>query len=215
MMPSQAPGQGTQAALTCPWCSVPATPSTVPQRCSSCRRTFTLSAGPALDASVVPPPAHPGAPRISLRWSIVVTYRFAHLDPMGVTCGTLDPVIAVAPVDQAGVGFTDILSIAIWRKLALKDLVAGVLVPLPIALFSLYGAILSVSRSGAGAAIFGVIALVFGLLAAYLFHRGIVVGRRHARIVGRFASFTVMFDSSRAFHQELFRRTGLAPPPIP
>ena len=194
---------------------MPTTPSAIPQRCAGCRSNFTLSAGPALDGAVMPPPPHPSAIRIALRWSIVVTYRFANLDPTGITCGTLDPVVAVAPVDQAGIAFADVLSIAVWRKIALKDLIVGGLVPLPIALFSLWCAILAVTKAPGVAAVAAVIGLGFGLLAAYMFHRGIVVGRRHARIIGRYASFTVMFDNSRAFHEELFRRCGLAPPPIP
>ena len=187
----------------------------MPQVCQGCRRKFTLSPGPALDGSVVAPPPHPSAFPIHLKWSIVVTYRFARLDPGGVTSGTLDPVVGMAPIDQVGIAFPDVVSIAVWRKLGWVDCIIGALVPLPIALLTLWAAILAVSHSLGGAAIFGVIAIVFGLLAAFLFRRGAVTGRRQARIVGRYGSATVLFSESPAFHAELFRRCGLAAPPIP
>ena len=150
-----------------------------------------------------------------LKWSILVTYQFATLEPGGVSYGTLDPVVGIAPIESHGVAYPDVVSIAIWRKLALPDCISGFLVPLPIALFSFYGAILAVRGSAAFAGILAVIGLLFGLLAAYLLHRGFVIGRRQARIVGRWVSFTVPFDKNRAFYNELFRRCGIAAPPIP
>ncbi len=185
------------------------------QSCGRCTRRFTLSAGAALDGSVVAPPPHPAAFRIHLKWSILVTYQFATLDPGGVSYGTLDPVVGIAPIDSAGVAYPDVVSIAIWRKLALPECISGILVPLPIALLSFYGAILAVRGSAVGAGILAFIGLLFGLLAAWLLHRAFVVGRRQARIVGRWASFTVPFDKSPAFYGELFRRCGIAAPPIP
>jgi hypothetical protein len=213
MMPS--PHQLPPGALTCPWCSAPAVPQPVPQQCGGCRRSFTLSAGPALDASVIAPPPHPAARPYKIKWSIVMTYRFATLDPGGVSSGTLDPVIGLAPIDQAGIAFPDVVSIAVWRKLALVDCIVGVLVPVPIALFFAWGAI-AVAMKGPGvAAVLGVIAIVFGLIAAMLLRRGFVLGRRQVRIVGRWASFTVPFERAPVFHAELFRRCGIVAPPIP
>jgi len=209
------PATNAAMALGCPWCAAPSTPSAIVQSCGRCGRSFTLSAGPALDGSIAPPPFHPAAFRISLRWSIVVTYRFATLEPQGITYGTLDPVVGMAPVDQSQIAYPDVVSIAVWRKLALTKCFAGALVPLPIALFAAYGAILAVAKAPGVAAVLGLIALAFGLLAAWLLHQGIAVGRRQARIVGRWTSFTVPFENSPSFYAELFRRCGLAPPPIP
>jgi len=164
---------------------------------------------------VVAPPPHPSAFPINLKWSIVVTYRFARLDPGGVTSGTLDPVVAMAPIDQVGIAYPDVVSIAVWRKLGWVDCLIGALVPLPIALFSVWVAILAAAKSPGVAGTFGVVAVVFGLLTFYLFRRGAVIGRRQARIVGRYGSFTVPVSTSPAFHQELFRRCGLVTPPVP
>jgi len=187
----------------------------MPQSCARCSKRFTLSAGPALDGSVIAPMPHPHAFPINLKWSILVTYRFAVLEPMGVTSGTLDPVVAVAPIEQTSVGYPDVVSIAVWKKLAIPDLIAGLLVPLPIALLCAWGAIASVTHSvGFGAFMF-LLTAGFGLLTWVLFRRGFVVGRRQARIVGRWASFTVPFEKVPAFHSELFRRCGIPAPPIP
>jgi hypothetical protein len=214
MLPSLPPTLPT-VALSCPWCNCPSSPGLGPQVCQGCRGRFTLSPGPALDASVVAPPPHPSAYPIHLKWSIVVTYRFARLEQGGITSGTLDPVVAVAPIDQVGIAFPDVMSIAVWRKLGWVDCVIGALVPLPIALFSLWGAILCIPKALGGAAIFGAIAVAFGLLAFFLFRRGAVTGKRQARITGRYAAITVPFSDNPAFHAELFRRCGLAAPPIP
>jgi hypothetical protein len=215
--PSSPPGVAPLPPLTlgCPRCGCPAVPGPAVQTCQGCQRRFTLSAGPALDGSVVPAPFHPAAMRIALRWSIVVTYRFATLEPPGINAGTLDPVVGIAPVDQTAIAYGDVLSIAVWRKLALVDCIVAALLPTPIALLTLYVAISIVAKSAGGAAVFAASGLVMGLLAAWLFRRGIVIGRRQARIVGRWASTTVPFDNSAAFHDELFRRCGIARPPVP
>jgi hypothetical protein len=183
--------------------------------CQGCRKRFTLSPGPALDGSVVAPPPHPSAFPIDLKWSIVVTYKFARLDQGGVTSGTLDPVVGMATIDQVGIAYPDVMSIAVWRQLGWVDCVIGVFVPLPLALLSLWVTILAIPKAVGVAAVFAVFAIVFGLLTAYLFRRGFVIGRRQARIVGRYGSVTVPFATSPAFHHEIFRRCGLMPPPIP
>lgn len=202
-------------ALSCPWCNCPSSPSPSPQECQGCRRAFTLSPGPALDGSVIAPPPHPSAFPIHLKWSIVVTYRFARLEEGGVTSGTLDPVVGMAPIDQVGIAYPDVVSIAVWRRLAWVDLVVGALVPVPIAMLFLWLTILAVPKALGVAAICGAIALCFGLLAFTLFRRGAVIGRRQARIIGRHGSVTVLFSQSPAFHSELFRRCGLTAPRIP
>ena len=166
------------------------------------------------------PPWDPRSFPINLKWSIVVTYQYSALQAQGVTYGTLDPVVGMAPMDQSGIGYGDVVSIAVWRTLALPELISGALVPLPIALLCAWGAISVLVHSGAngafGAGIFGVLALLFGFLTWFvLVHRGISRGRRRARIVGRWRSFTVPFESNPAFHAELFRRCGLLAPPVP
>ncbi len=208
------PLAGWAEPLACPHCRARATLRVGPQACERCQRRFTLTAGPALDPGIVPPPPHPQTPKIWSRWSAVVTYQFATLDPIGVTSGTLDPVVAMAPIDQVGIAFRDVASIAIWRTIGWTQAIVGVLVPLPIALFSLYGALLSLNAPKA-AAFFAGVALVFGAIAFILVRRGVVVGIRHARVVGAGRALTLRFEKSPAFHAELFRRCGLAPPQLP
>jgi uncharacterized membrane protein (DUF441 family) len=202
-------------ALACPWCDCPAVPGPVAQSCAGCRRRFTLSAGPALDGSVIPAPYHPAAMRIALKWSMVVTYGFATLEPPGINSGTLDPVLAVAPVEQTSIAYGDVVSIAVWRKVAWGDCIAATLIPAPLSLLLAVSAILAVAKAPGVAAVCAAIAIALGLLAAWLYRRGIVIGRRQARIVGRWASARVPFDTSPAFHEELFRRCGIARPPVP
>ena len=202
--------------VSCPWCNVATSPSAAAQTCVACKRQFTLSAGPALDANVIAPPPDLRAMKISIRWSAVVTYNFATLDVGGVTSGMLDPVIAVAPIDQVGIAFPDVVSIAVWRKIGWSNLIVGILVPLPIGLLmTVLGASIVLKAPGAGA-IVGLIGLAFLGLAALMIRRGVIVGRRQARVVGRAGQrFVVQFDKSPAFYDQLFRRCGLTPPPIP
>ena len=93
MQPAAAP---MTTALSCPWCNYPSSPSPAPQTCQACGRRFTLSAGPALDGAIVPPPPQASSFPIHLKWSIVVSYRYARLEAGGVTSGTLDPVVGMA-----------------------------------------------------------------------------------------------------------------------
>jgi hypothetical protein len=192
------------------------TPRPTVQSCPACRRSFTLSAGPALDPSVVPPPVHQAGYGLRLKWSILVTYRFASLEAGGIMYGTFDPVVGIAPIEQTGIAYSDVVSIGITRKPAWAEVIAGILVPAPIAFFAGWAAIAIVMHKvEVAAAIFAAIALGFGVLAAWMIRRGFVIGRRSARIVGRWASFTVPFEKSPAFYPELFRRCGLEAPPMP
>jgi hypothetical protein len=201
--------------LTCPWCAAHGPPGSHVQTCSSCGRRFTLSAGPALDVSIVPPPPLPPAAAVYLKWSVVWTYKFAALEPLVLSSGTLDPVIGMASVDKTDIAYHDVLSIAVWRKIAWREALLGLLVPLPIALLLLYVTAMAVAKEP-GLAWLGAPAALFGLLAAVLMRRGFMIGRRHARVLSRYGTtVTVPFDGSRPFHEQLFHRCGLVPPPIP
>jgi hypothetical protein len=201
--------------LSCPWCGAPSTPAPGTLICERCARRFTLTVGPALDGRIAVPPPHPATARITIRWSIVVTYQFATLDPIGVMSGTLDPVIAVAPMDQSGIAFTDVLSIAVWRQVAWSQLFGGLVFPLPFGLLAAWGAILGARKDPGSAAIIGVIALALLSLFAFFLRRAFVVGRRNVRIVGRHRSFTIPVQTNRWFYDELFRRCGLLAPEVP
>ena len=171
-----------------------------------------------MDAAVVPAPFHPAAPRIALRWSVVVSYRFATLEPPGIHSGMLDPIAGVSPIEQTSIAYGDVVSIAVWRRLAIVDCIVALLVPLPIALFCGWIAIVALLAPGRPWGVFGVcaaIALVMASVAVLLVRRGVVIGRQQARIVGRWGSCTVPLHTSAAFHDELFRRCGVARPPVP
>ena len=185
------------------------------QRCGRCGRAFSLVAGPAFDVSVQPPPYDPTARRVSFKWSLIAVVLFAALEPRGVTTGMLDPVVGLAPINQTEVSYWDVVSIAVWRKPALLEAIAAILVPVPIALFAAYGVLVSLRGDPAFAAVCGAGFVVFGLLAAILLRRALIVGRRQARIIGRLGTVTVPFDGKRAFYNELFRRCGLPAAPIP
>ena len=167
-----------------------------------------------MDPAVVAP--MPGGIQIKLKWASLATYEFAHLDPAGVSGGTLDPLIAVAAISQNGVGYPDVLFITVWRKLAIVNGIIGLLVPLPMALGFLAAAVgnLMASAVGFGAVMF-VFALLFGLAAFTLVRRGFIIGKRLVRVVGRYGVVEAQFQTSPAFYTELFRRCGLVAPPLP
>jgi hypothetical protein len=203
----------TTTALTCPWCDGEARPGDGVQTCGRCGKRFTLTAGPAQTGTLLPP-LPPNAPPWFLKWSIVVTYKFARLEPPGVCSGTLDPVVAVAPIDQVQIAYADIVSLAVWRKIAWVDVIVGLLVPAPIALLCLWGAI-AAYKAPVAALIIGAFALLFGALAWFLIRRGAIIGHRQVRIVGRHGQMTIPFKGDLGFTTELFRRAGLVAPPIP
>ncbi len=197
--------------LTCPSCNAAAHAEVRPQRCGRCRTWFTLVGGAAFDPSVVAPPFDPTRATLGLRWSVVFTYKYGALDPMGITEGMLDPVVGLQSIAHAGVAYPDVVSIAIWKKLDWAAIVVAVIF-LPVALACLAAAAAKIW----GLAIFG---LGLAAIVGWLGYRGIVIGRCYARVVGRYATVTVRFDQPatkrRAFHDELFRRSGIVPPPLP
>jgi hypothetical protein len=209
VIPTAGPQAG--APLTCPRCGAAVRADSEAQKCGRCSKWFSLVAGPAMDGNVIVPPFDPSNRTYGVRWSVVFTYKYGALDPMGISEGMLDPVIGVQSISHAGVAYPDIVSIAIWRKLDWVAIVVAVLF-LPVALGCLAAALAKVW----GLAIFGV---GLGAAVAYLGYRGIVVGRCYARVVGRYAAVTVRFDQPaskrRAFHDELFRRAGLRAPQLP
>lgn len=201
--------QALQAGLACPFCNVAADAVRGPRRCNACGKSFATYAGCVVDGSVVPPVPHPGLPTISVRWAEVFTYSFAKLEPFGVASGMNDPVTGMIPMDQSGVLFQDVVSITIWRKIRWAQLILALLVPAPLAL----GA---VSLKSPGALIG---AIPFGMLAAWAIYLAVVVGANRARVVGRYRVLELRFDSPfwrrQSFHDELLRRAGMPPSPLP
>jgi hypothetical protein len=199
-------------AMSCPRCGYPATPAAGPQTCQTCRGDFALYPGAASDPSVVPPPAHPALESIRVRSAGVATYRFGVVDPLGVSEGALDPVIAVGEIERSGIAWQDIMSIAVWRKLDIVELVIAILIPAPLALLFW----LTVFTSSAG---FLVLALPFTALAAFMIHRAVGRKKHFVRVAGRWGVIEIRFDrpgwKRKRFHSELLRRAGLRDAPIP
>ncbi len=214
--PAASPDANSSSPVACPRCNAAAVPRELVQQCAGCGRSFTLSAGPAMDSSVLPPHWQLAGPNINLKWSVVVTYRYAALDPGGVTYGTLDPVVGVAPIEQRGIPFGDVLTLTVWRDTGWVEPIIGILVPIPIAAFFVYTTVLAaIKGSGGGVIILALLAIAFGLAGAFMVYRGVKIGKRFARIAGRWTTFTVPFGQNTKFHEQLFRRCGLTPPPIP
>lgn len=207
------PPQPADAALTCPWCNAKASPNAEPQSCAGCGRRFLLRTGAALDASATPPQAIPG--RLRIKWASVVTYCFAELEPMGIASGTLDPVVALAALDKTEIAYGDVISIALWRTKAWMQGIVGVLIAVPIALGCAVATVSTVSTSAGAAVTLGLFTIVFGATAARLIRHGLIIGRRRARIVGRWRSMIVQFDANAFFCEQLFQRCGLPPPTVP
>ena len=207
---AQAPMQAMQTAFACPLCGAPAAPSLAPVRCSGCAGSFVLYPGYAFDPSIVPPPPSPGV--VNVRWSEVFTIHFGKLESMGVGSGTNDPVTGLIALEQSGVLFPDVVSITIWRTIRWVQLIAAVVLLVPLAALFTIAAV----TSGAGFA-FG--SLFFGGLAAWAIYQAAFIKANHARVVGRYRMLQMRFDNPfwrrRRFHDELLRRSGLPPAPIP
>jgi hypothetical protein len=207
-MTAQTPGH---AGLTCPRCNAQASPQPEPQTCGGCNGSFTLHAGLAGGAAVTLPAPDASWKTLLVKSPGVFVMRFGSLDQQGIAEGILDPVIGLVPVGSSGVAYPDVISIAVWRSIAWLDLVTALLIPVPLAVFFFS----LVPR--APAALYG--ALPFTFIAAVLLHRGVVTRACRARVIGLHRAVTVRFDRPfwrrRAFHSEMFRRCGIAPPALP
>jgi hypothetical protein len=199
------------AAFSCPRCAAAATPQPAVQTCPGCGGAFTLQAGVAGGAPLDLPTPGPGWEHIRVKSPGVVVMSYGQLDMVGIAEGNLDPILGTLPLDSAGVAYGDVVSIAVWRNIAWLDVVVAALLPVPIAAFLFAVAI------QAPVALFG--ALPFALIAAVLLHRAFVTRACRARVAGRHRTITVRFDrpfwKRKAFHAEMFRRAGMAAPPLP
>jgi hypothetical protein len=199
-------------AVTCPRCRAVAAPRPGVQVCGACRGTFALHAGARLEPSVVPPPVDPRLPRVVVKSAGVVVMKRGVVAAEGVTEGTLDPVAGLVAMDESGVLYGDILSVAVWRTIDVVRLVVAVLIPVPLGLLSLVGAV-------AATPWFLIPGVLFGGLGALMVYRAIGIRACHVRIVGTWRVVALRFDSPmrrrRPFHDELLRRAGIPPAPIP
>lgn len=198
-------------ALTCPRCKAHATPAAAAQVCAGCGKTFALYAGHALEPSVLPPPLDARAPRIKVKSAGLFLMSAGVVAPEGVSTGLLDPITGMIPLDTNGMSYVHIATIAVWRRVAVIEVLVASLFPTPIALLCLWGAF-----SAPGLL---VLALPFVFLASMLFYRAIGRRANFVRVVGAGRAIEIRFDRPfwrrQAFHDELLRRAGIAPSPIP
>lgn len=198
-------------ALQCPRCGAGATPADGVQRCA-CRQRFVLRAGAFLDRSVVPPAPDPAAETVVVKSSATLRH-YGRLDPDAVAEGTLDPVFARLPMTTTKLSYRAIYTIAVWKQTAWRSLLAILLVPAPFtwALFALW-------RSAPGPGLLGLAlamaALTLGSLGSVLF-----IPSHYVRVVGAKDTLVIRFDRPlfrrQKFHDELLRRAGVSPSPLP
>jgi hypothetical protein len=207
----QSPGTAT-AALTCPRCLATATPAPGVQVCALCHGTFALHGGARFDPSVVPPPFDARLPRIVVKSAGVALTKRGMVAPEGVSEGTLDPVTGFIPMDQSGVLYPDVFTIAVWRKVDVLRLVVALLIPLPVTFLFVVGAV----STWVGLL---VPAALFAAVVAYMLYRALGLRAHMVRVAGTWRTIIIRFDSPmwrrRRFHDELLRRAGIGPAAIP
>lgn len=197
--------------FSCPFCSAQAKAGAGVQICSGCRKQFTLRAGARVDPEVKPPPIDMRLKRIKTTSAGAFVRTGSWVAPEGVLHGTMDPITGAIPIDQAGVLYTDIISVAVFRKLDVVRLVLLALIGAPI-MFGCLAATISIPPVG-------ILLMPLFLLFAWAFYATIAIQRNYARVCGSIRVITVQFDQPswrrRPFHDELLRRAGISPSPIP
>ena len=199
-------------ALTCPRCKAKVEARADVQTCR-CGLRFALHAGPLLDSSVTAAPTGPESDIVKVRSDGALLRHFGQLDAMCVQEGAFDPVIGHIQMDGTKIAYKAVYSVAFWRSLPVGSLIAFILLLAPITLLSfawLY------STMAAGVLIF-VVPLT--LLTAWAGYQIIGVRAHWARVVGPRTRLVIRYDRPgrrrRRFHDELLRRCGIGPSPIP
>ena len=197
--------------FSCPSCFAQASAAPAPQLCGACGLAFVLRAGSRVDPAIQPPAYNPHLPSIKMRSAGLVVMQSSIVAPEGVLQGSLDPITGRIPMDQSGVPFGDIVSIAIWRKLDVVRLVLLTLFLLPITLGLLTLCIWTPAVL--------IVALPILLLTVLSYYHVIVVRRNYARVTGSARVVQLQFDTPMRrrlkFHSELMRRAGLPESAIP
>src|SRR5262245_4986082 len=117
--------------LVCPECGVPAA-SVGGQACARCGLSFVALPGHASDPSIVPSHPQSNQFQVQVKAQRLVLPHYGVLEPMGVAAGKLDPIVAMVPLDQSGVMYPHIVSLALWRKIDWTELVVALLIPIPL-----------------------------------------------------------------------------------
>jgi len=146
-----------------------------------------------------------------VKYANLFTHKFGAVEPLGVSEGTNDPIVAMIPIEQSGVGYPDIFTITVWRKIAWGQLILTGVVLVPLTLL-----LLSASIQAVG---FLFVALPFALLTAFGLYGAVGIGANYIRVMGRYRAIEIRFDKPlwrrRRFHDELLHRAGIGSAPIP
>ncbi len=198
-------------ALQCPRCGKAARPAQAVQTCA-CGLRFSLRAGAFLDRSIEPPPLDPKAEVVVVKGTGMVR-RYGRLDPDAVVEGALDPVLARLPMTAAKIAYRAIYTVAVWRQIAWRSLVAVLLVPVPFT-WLLASAWRNQPDPALLALTLAMALLTLGSLASVLLLR-----THYVRVVSARETLIIRFDRPlrrrRRFHDELLRRAGISPGPLP
>ena len=197
--------------FSCPRCFAQAPAAPTPQICGACRTRFVLRAGTRVDPAVTPPPVDRTLPSIKMRSAGTLTVQSAIVAPDGVLEGTLDPVTGLIPLDQVGIPYGDVVSIAVWRTFDILRLALVTLLALPLTL-GLLAATVSIPM-------LAIFSLPILAMTCTSYYHLLVVRRNFARITSSLRTMTLRFDTPmrrrRRFHAELMRRAGLVESAIP
>jgi hypothetical protein len=193
-------------ALICPKCNAGAMPNQQTQRCPKCGLEFLLLAGAALDPTITPAQFDPNALRIKVKSAGIALMTTSTLDPLGLTSGEMDPVTGMIPISQSGIAYPNVATLAVWRRIDIKEIFVACILPIPIAIgLTLVGVI-----SAPGMLPF---ALLFMLISAFMLYRGFGRRANFVRVCGSGRSLRVRFDRPgwrrQKFYAELMRRCGL------
>lgn len=206
-------------ASTCPKCNAAARPSPSLQTCPQCNRSFVLRFGALMDASVVVPPVDPKAKELKLKAPGVALVSQAILKPDAIGFGALDPIVGAFPIDEKGVRYQHLYSVAIWREFSVAQALVFFFVSLPLGVVMLAAMVAALRSTGDGT--FGALcALPFLLLSVFHGVRVFHAKSTRMRVIGfKDRTLDMTFSGGlakrRKFVDEFFRRAGLQPVELP
>ncbi|MBL8909790.1 MAG: hypothetical protein JNM17_03705 [Archangium sp.] len=200
-------------ASTCPKCNAALVPSPHKQTCA-CGLELVFRHGALSDGSVRVSP-QPGAKELKLRAPGLVVVSQAVLRHDAIGYGALDPVIGRFPIDEKGVRFEHLYTVAVWRQLNIASLVTFILISVPLGLGSLLGMVFSKGEPASF-----ICGLPFLLLAAFHGYRVLGARATRMRVIGfkdrtLNIEFTGSLGKRREFVGEFFSRSGLGSVELP
>lgn len=196
-------------AFECPKCRRPARPAPDVQRCA-CGLAFSMRAGQFLDRSVAPP-ADPKAKKIVTKSGGTLVRRYGGIDAEGVFEGALDPILGAVPMTANRIGYRGVYTVTVWRRVSKLEALLVLLIPVPFTL--------AVAAGIPRAPELGLLFVPMVAITLWALAGAFLVRAHFVRVVGAKQTLSFRFDRPfwrrRRFHDELLRRCGLSPGPIP